>query len=66
MALFLQCESTESSESLNQRRDGDYFVVSFEGERIPKFASSLTRRNRKLAEIDGPTLIEVISKCPVG
>ena len=64
MALFLECESTESKESVSQRRDWDYFVVDFEGAGRSQMASVVSRRNRKLADVDGPTLIEVAANCP--
>jgi hypothetical protein len=67
MALFLECESTESKESISQRRDWDYFVIDFEGDqRANQVASAVAQRSRKLADVDGPTLIEVAANCPTG
>jgi hypothetical protein len=65
MPLFLQCESTESKESIAQRRDWDYFVVSFESEARSNRQVPSSSMRRGLVE-EAPTLIAVEPKCPFG
>ena len=66
MSLLLECESTGSIETSNQRRDYDFFTVSFDGAKGQQTQIHRRSRSRKLAELSEPRLIETLQKCPVG
>ena len=64
MSLILECESSQSEESLNQRSDSDFFTIKFDG--VDEQQNQIYRRVRQLTDISEPSLSNTVQRCPIG